>query len=482
MVEDLKFTAPESDSDLISDDNLGLRCGLVCILVGIILIGFNLSLISGEGKYYPKLTALGFISLYWGLGVLLCPGLKSVENTTKREALRDLFYESNAVTKIAWIVSIIAGIGACIYSIHTEYWDNIKKLFALTFAITSFLFIAKYVILFLKPPVDGKENPDEQTADGIPLSKIDLHDWAYGYYFPSKRICILGIVVAAAVLAISAACYRNLEFGAGSGNYNKKVFDNCIVEKLSEKVPVRFLAEGYDGIKLVYAVEDEKAYENSSEIDGETDEDEEEYYAGRNCILLPMETIVRHIACDDSFYITKFIIIDADGYHHEYSKKEIKRIKEVAEMLKENPPEECTQLIIPSRKISFEEKRDDLCIFTAPEYNSEYVLIWEIEDFAKFFGKQLGNGDEDYELDAASIWYGFNSGAFDDTNYHIAKFTDICRIFYGDKTESRNGLLFNFGLGPVNRISGNECVKQTAELLKETEQVEESEETSETEI
>ena len=148
--------------------NTGIKAGGIFLVIGIALIGFNLLMIKSTGRFFVKLTGLGFIAFYAGLGMLLAPGKKVFNSNTKgKEAVNDLVGETKGFSVVIWILYVIGGIAACIYTILCKYWQDILALFAATIAITAAFFVLKHIIFFFTNPAEKmQEQEDGKYAEG----------------------------------------------------------------------------------------------------------------------------------------------------------------------------------------------------------------------------------------------------------------------------------------------------------------------------
>ncbi|MCR5063035.1 MAG: hypothetical protein K6A89_07080, partial [Treponema sp.] len=143
--ENVENESPNTDVKIMIR-NQGVKSGLICLFVGLLVIAFNYIMIEASGKYFVKLTAVGFVLFYAGLGMLLAPGKMEVEDdVAEKNNIKIVFKKSGVLTKVIWIVYAIAGIAACIYSVVCKYWDDVIALFEFTVSFTALLFVIKYI-------------------------------------------------------------------------------------------------------------------------------------------------------------------------------------------------------------------------------------------------------------------------------------------------------------------------------------------------
>lgn len=82
--------------------------GLVVLLIGLALIGFNFFIAYFEGAYFPKVAALGSIIGCWGLGLFLFPGA-AVTFLHNRDFFKQKWAFSRGFEKTMWVLFIVGG-------------------------------------------------------------------------------------------------------------------------------------------------------------------------------------------------------------------------------------------------------------------------------------------------------------------------------------------------------------------------------------
>lgn len=425
--------------------NVGVKNGLICLLIGVVAIGFNLFMIETSGKYFVKLTALGFILFYVGLGMLLAPGKMEVEDDlTEKNNAKILFKKSSLLTKVIWIVYAIAGIAACIYTIMCEYWQDIIGLFELTVAVTALLFAIKYLYLFINNP--NKKDVDEDYNDYVRNEEVQK---SY-YYQPSRLFCILYVAIFGVISVCSGIGFYDTKIADSPDfSFNRKTtFDHILVENLNNEVPVRFITNDYSKISIVINEDDLVLWDKYNDENYELAEDEM-----LNCVFLPLSSIIRHlaglkvindVARDSVFKVDTLYVVGTYGDYGEYNFKNLKRIPEIKEFLKENPLEIYDNLLITMSGTKFgtdffKENYNKLCVFTIPELDSEYLYLWDLESFVNYININYPSNATTVD----DIYYDFMSGYYDDTSFGIKELSELLEYFTDDYF-GNNGFIINY--------------------------------------
>lgn len=449
--ENLEKETPDTDVKIMIR-NQGVKSGVICLLVGLVAIGFNLFMIEASGKYFGKLTALGFILFYMGLGMLLAPGKMEVEDDLKEKSnTKIVFNKSGALTKVIWIVYMLAGIAACVYTIICKYWEDVIALFELTVSITALLFVIKYIYLFINNP--NKKVVDEDYNTAIKNEEIQK---SY-YYQPKRHICILYILIFGAISFFTGISFYDNRFADSADfAFNRDItFDHVLVDNLYDEVPVRFIVNDVNGISIVIDEDDLRLWEKYSDDDNyELDEDEM-----LNCVMLPLSSIIRHlaglkvindVAYDSVIKVDTLFVVGSYGDYGEYNFKNLKRIPEIKEFLKENPPEIYDELLIKMSGSKFENdffknNYNKLCVFSIPDLNDEYMYLWDLESFVDYINLNYPSNATTVD----DIYYDFMSGYYDDTFFGIKELSELLEYFEDEYFEN-NGFLINYSFDEPN--------------------------------
>lgn len=426
--------------------NQGVKSGLICLFVGLLVIAFNYIMIEASGKYFVKLTAMGFVLFYAGLGMLLAPGKMEVEDdVAEKNNIKIVFKKSGVLTKVIWIVYAIAGIAACIYSVVCKYWDDVIALFEFTVSFTALLFVIKYIFLFIKNP--NKKNIDEDYNAYVKNEEVKK---SY-YYQPARHFCILYILIFGIISFFTATSFYDNKFAESKDfTFNRDIkFDHVLVENLYKEVPVRFITNDYSKISIVINEDDLVLWDKYSEDDNYELSEEEML----NCVFLPLSSIIRHLAGlkvindfarDSVFKVDTLYVVGTYGDYGEYNFKNLKRIPEIKEFLKENPPEIYDNLLITMSGTKFgtdffKENYNKLCVFTIPELDSEYLYLWDLESFVNYININYPSNATTVD----DIYFDFMSGYYDDTSFGIRELSELLEYFTDDYFEN-NGFIINY--------------------------------------
>ena len=426
--------------------NTGIKAGGILLIIGIALIGFNLLMIKSSGRFFVKLTGLGFIAFYVGLGMFLAPGQKVFNSNAKgKEAINDLVSATKDFSVPIWILYLLGGIAACIYTIVCDYWEDILGLFALTVAITAAFFVIKHIIFLITNPAEKmQEKEDGKYAEEY--RKLSF------LYYPTRVVCVLFIILHGAIMCGAGALYHDTKM---IDDVSYKLVgrdtsrDHILVENLDRVVPVRFYQESYNQPEIRIRVSDLDLWEKCFE-DSEYTLDEDEML---NIVRLPLSQIICHLAQkykDEGSWlsekkITKLQVVDEDGSYSEYSYKNIKRIPEIKKFLAEYEAEDFRVMnMTPDAEEFIQTNFDDYCVFSIPEYTDEYFCLWTLDSFAKFINWYE---DEDVEPKSAEeIYNAFDSGYYYETNLDMMTLRDFLSEIVDVDYYNKNGIITDFGM------------------------------------
>ena len=425
--------------------NTGIKAGGIFLIIGIALIAFNLLMIKTAGRFFVKLTGLGFIAFYVGLGMLLAPGKKVYNSDAKgKEAVSDLAGETKGFSVVIWFLYVIGGIAACIYTVICDYWEDILGLFAATIAITAAFFIIKHIIFFITNPSEKmQEEEDGRYAEEYKSLSF--------LYYPTRIVCLLFIILHGAIMIGAGLLFHDTKM---IDDVSYKLVgrdtsrDHILVEYLDRVVPVRFYAESYNEPAIRIKISDIGLWEKCYESDEYVFEEDEEL----NIVRLPLSQIVCHIAQknkEERTYldkeITKLQIVSDDGSYSEYLYKNIKRIPEIKKFLAEYEPEDFRVMNLTQNSDEFIKANiDEFCIFSIPDYSDEYFCLWTLDSFAKFINWYE---DDDVEPKSAEeIYNAFESGYFYETNLDIMNLKDFLSKIVDSEYYENNGIITDFGM------------------------------------
>lgn len=426
--------------------NTGIKAGGIFLVIGIALIVFNLLMIKSTGRFFVKLTGLGFIAFYAGLGMLLAPGKKVFNSNTKgKEAVNDLVGETKGFSVVIWILYVIGGIAACIYTILCKYWQDILALFAATIAITAAFFVLKHIIFFFTNPAEKmQEQEDGKYAEEYKSLSF--------LYYPTRIVCILFIILHGAIMTGAGVLFHDTKM-IDDASYKlvgrDTSRDYILVENLDRLVPVRFYEEYYNEPAVRIRVSDIELWDKYSE--------DEEYYLDEdemlNIVRLPLKQIICHIAQKDKVdsllaidkKIKKLQIVSDDGSYSEYSYKNIQRLPEIKKFLSEYKPEDFSLMTLAQNSNDFiKENLDEFCIFSIPEYSDEYICLWSLDSFGKFMNWYQ---DEDTQAKSAEeVYNDFASGFYYETNLEMINLKELLTEIVDSSYYEKNGVVTDFGL------------------------------------
>lgn len=459
--------------------NSGLKYGGAAVLLGLVLIIVNFLMIQYSGKYLVKATGFGFIAFFAGLAMLLAPGKQVIEDTSASKLssqVEDIFSKSSILTKIIWIVYALCGIAACIFCIVSEYWEDVLLLFIATFAFTSVLFVIKYIYFFftnageqkdsIDDDYDSKKTDSENLSDLEEIELLEKNNKFSFYYKPSKIICIIGMLIFSAAAFFSSVYFYDTKYAASDSYkvFRDKKFDHILVENLGKIVPVRF----YDVNGKPQLI----IYENDVNL-WQKFTDDENFELGENDYLnlvkLPLSHIIRQLAqkpteideTNSNSKVCALKIVGIDDSVSDYSYRNIKRIPQIKEFLKNNAPEDFDYLIFNAdneKSTQFlKESFDKIRVFSIPCFKEEYIHIWDLASFIDFMSPY----SEISSKTPQEIFDLFNSGYFDFSEFFIRDFDDFCDyIFNEQKNEYKNdGFILNYGTENCTFINHDEAAK-----------------------
>jgi len=95
--------------------SFGRKYGLVFMVLGIILCAVNFFMLFNSGRYFPKLLITGFALTFFGISMLIVPGVPPADSVSDNDKMKVWFKQSPLLNKIVWIVFGLGGIGLGFY-------------------------------------------------------------------------------------------------------------------------------------------------------------------------------------------------------------------------------------------------------------------------------------------------------------------------------------------------------------------------------
>lgn len=424
-----------------------VRAGILEIIFGGLLVGFNIITINSLEKYYPKLTGIGLVFLCSGLAMLALPG-KDVVYSDKKNVLKDLFYESSGLVKAVWIIFMIAGLASVFVLIFTESWDPFIVMIFSIVALASVISIIRFIVHLFKS--EGDEFEREKIV--------------YSYTNPSKKTSAIGLIIS--LIIVFASCYEicSTAFGASlfySINVNirssKKVkeYGHLISENLDKKVPVHII--DVDGPVCVIEL---------TSLNGGF-----ELYSGNDV----EESVTMELGEITSVMLSEFSTVNKLVFMSEdddvvFKTKELKKIKKVSEYAKNHPLN--YGLLFRNSKLLetfYEENYNNFIVFSYPIFSNEYIKVWDFETFLSVYS-ELVSEDAPETIEDLITLFSENNLRIAETSFFLSDLEFISKEFSWKSENPEVGFIINYIPGKSGAIDCVNCGELADSDLTEDEE------------
>lgn len=344
-------------------EKLGIKSGLTLLGIGAVLVFINISMIIISQKFFPRLLGIGTIAFCYGLAMLIAPGPEVIYIVDSKDKLKELFHEASTPVKVIWTIYIIAGIaGLIIIAVGKTWTSAILFLSALVLVSGIILFIRFLTNYFRKEEEDYHKYVEEE----------------YSYYRPSKRGCLLGMllglsVVAAGGYGIYWTGAVDYTIGEIESTINIKKYGHLLSENMDKRIPLYFVnLDQIAPMVSLTSLEDEfEAYQNP------------EY---QEMVTICLGDLIAEILYGKSEL--DYILLSDDNKIVSFDKEELKKIKDLETQAKEIVLNKALKFNSNKKQTSFIEDNWDIpVVISLPKFNYEYIKVWDFYTFMELYSK-----------------------------------------------------------------------------------------------
>lgn len=398
-----------------------LPIALFMLCVGLLLVAINLNSIKTKGKYYPKSFVLGMFAIFYSVAIFIAPGARKIDFVSVRQCGYDMFKGADSWTRVLWILYMIASFVASFFIIiNADSWDQVRGVFLIFGAASGIFFAIRHCAAFIKRST---------IIDGEDVSDSNAH--GFDYFNPSKGFAIFGMILGISISVLAGRSFvKTVLYGESGASGETAHRQELILNNLGEEFPVYFIeTKGF-----VTAIVN-LSYKN-------------EEVANLNTV--PLRKLVYRVVKNSKYKdkhkyfsgLSHLVIMDGEEFI-EYSGRQLKGMKVVREMMKAADDSFKPGFKSGSAGKFIEENLNSPVIYSKPEFNNEYCMVWSIHEFTEFFNAKR-NAEGDSKLKDEEMLHGFLRGQFEGTVYNIVSFKDFLETVC-DESSDLQGVLWDFG-------------------------------------
>lgn len=400
---------------------LGIHDSLVFLGIGAVLILINVIMICTAESYFPKILAVGMVSFCVGIGTIVFPAPDIVTSENKKEAAKERFDEASPLTKVIWILYALAGIGGAIVVVVGKTWTSSIIFLSCLLIVSGLIMFIRLLVNIFKPTSD-----DDYTDD----------DKKYSYYNPSKKGCLLGMLLGLAILSIG--CYGIYWTGAFKYTFytisskiestkNIKKYGHLISENMDKEVPVCFVQD-YDIVPII----------KLTSLDGDFELEQEAPYI--EAVTISLGELVKEVLSDNSKF--EAILLGDSENIISFDKEELRKIQNVKDQAFQITRNNALRFSTNDKYSTFvEDNWDEPVIISIPSLYYEYVKVWDLESFVKLYSQLYPENPISSEEDIIGLLD--EDGCIPGTKF-IITYLDSMDICLWDEETREIGYIINY--------------------------------------
>lgn len=452
----------------------GFLAAVLCSIVAACLLGFNFSLIYGEGKYYPKLFGIGFVFLGFAIGFLVSPGeriMKLPFGLSFKEKLNCAFKTGNSLDNaIHFLFAALCFVIAVVIIIKEDFYLCLPYTLIVV-CIGSITLFFKTIVLWI---MDSGKSLEE---------KEDLKNDETKFNSPAYRIFSICISVLITILCMNyineqkyliASSFGVKKYAYTEKLHHSKVFDKYLKDYLDKDVPYR-LCENENGKDIDFIIDVDELTNGVTAGDNS-----EELYV--SALRAPLSKLISYVLSGEG---QKTLIFSSEKDYSEYNKNSFENNSYVKKYFENNPVDLeaafdeysnfCSMLsyfknaeqsdidtLIQNDTAVFLEAKNIACVINYPKMNDEFIYIWDLPHFTEYYNSAYNT---DYEPEDLISDYDECLSTLD---IGITKLGTFLYYAYRE-SEYTSGLILNYGTADSETYSALRVDKIISNLTQNEE-------------